>query len=388
MSDQPKTALSDDELARRRVAAQEIEWLRDVEAAARHLDHLLSDGAPGLPRPTELLRQLDARLHSLSGSLGQHQTARQRPRQTTSDRWSAERLRAYVCIDETGLSKGNDPVAPYFATAAVIIRAEEMPLIDAAVNGWQRKHFGRERYIHELDVRKGTGAFHFDGDRSRRDAALRELADMLRDLPFYVTCVVIDKDRFRAAHPTSIVDGVLPTRLYPLAVHMMLERVVHCLWNLGDRKGDLEAEGVGEVEDAHLQRAVANLKLTGTRFQSERWFRYQLADHVTFHGKVHNRAGLQLADWVVKPCADAARAARTPALRTPENTVGHAMWEVVREHLWDGEQARKDTFGLKVYPGLSPEERLWLFPEADIWSLADWEPKKAQGPRENASRDP
>jgi hypothetical protein len=204
---------------------------------------------------------------------------------------------------------------------------------------------------------------------------------MLGTLPYKVTAVVIDKVRFRREHPDGTVDSVLPRRLYPLVVHMLFERVVHCLWTMGDRRGDIEAEGIGEIEDAHLQQAVATLKLRGTRFQSERWFRYQLADHVGFFGKSHRRPGLQLADWVVKACADAAQGARDGSFRDSGNRVANPWWEEVRQHLYDGGQGREDTFGLKVYPGLHREERLWLFPDSRVDELARWEPlEKAQGP--------
>lgn len=247
------------------------------------------------------------------------------------------------------------------------------------MRSWQERHFGRARYVHELDIRKRTGPFHFGGNVERQDLASHELQVMLTQLPYRVMAVVIDKARFSGLHPAGRVDGILPTRMYPLVVNMLFERVVHCLWTMGDLKGDIEAEGIGETEDAYLQQAVATLKLTGTRFQSERWFRYQLADYVAFYGKANNRIGLQLADWVVKPCADAARSAREPALRV-EGRVPHPMWSAISGHLYDGAQSRPDTFGVKVYPALAQEERRWLFPDARLEALADWEPKKLKGP--------
>jgi hypothetical protein len=373
-ADKPKPPLSDNEIALRRVARQEMEWLMDVDAAARHLDHLMTLGPEGLPRPVQLIEDVGARLQALSDRTDGHLLPRQRPKQKSNDRWSTNRPRALVSIDETGLTKGVDPAAPYFAAAAVIVEADHLSHVEEAVRGWQTRHFGEPRYVHELDIRKGTGAFYFGGDHAKRDQAASELKELLTELPYTVTAVAIDKERFGAVHPNGRVDEVLPNRLYPLVVNMLFERVVHCLWSMGDLKGDLEAEGIGEVEDAHLQQAVATLKLRGTRFQSEGWFRYQLADHVSFFGKVHNRPGLQLADWVVKPCADAARAARDPSMRTTSDCVPHAMWEAVRKHMYDGNQGREDTFGLKVYPGLSREERLWLFPDAAVDDLARWDP--------------
>lgn len=373
----PRPSLSDDELAERRQARQELEGLADVYAAVQHVDHILDGVAQGLPRPSQLLEAVTARIASLEAKVLGHNVGRQRPKQRWN-RWDADRPRALVAIDETGLSKGNDPEAPYFGVAAVLIRKEDLPVVESAIEAWKIKHFGRARYIHELQIRKGTGAFYFDGDASRRTRAREELFVLLRDLPYAVTAVVIDKERFSKEHPDGRIDTVLPTRLYPMVVNMLFERVVHWLWVSGDRKGDIEAEGIGEKEDAYLQQAVSNLKLRGTRFQDEMWFRYQLADHVSFHGKPDAMAGLQLADWVVKACADAARAARDPSVRK-DDRVAHAMWDAIKGHAYDGRQRRADTFGIKVYPGLDDAQRAWLFPDCDPTSLAMWEPEKLKG---------
>ncbi len=382
MSDLPderrKPPLSDDELADRRLAGQEFEALGDVLAALQHVNHLLDGVAEGLPRPSQLLDAVERRMASLETRIEGHNVGRQRPKQTWA-RWNPERPRALVALDETGLSKGNDEAAPYFGVVAVLVLAENIPLIQAEIARWKMKFFGEERYVHELDIRKGTGPFYFGGDDTRRAEARKEHFLLLRDLPYEITAVVIDKVRFVREHPDGRVDRVLPMRLYPMVVNMLFERVVHWLWANGDRKGDIEAEGIGEKEDAYLQQAVASLKLRGTRFQSERWFRYQLADHVSFHGKPNAHGGLQLADWVVKACADAARAARNPGLRA-NDAVNHAMWDAVRGHVYDGRQGREDTFGIKVYPGLSHEERVWLFPGCDSESLPIWEPEKLKGP--------
>jgi hypothetical protein len=335
-------------------------------------------GPDDLPSLSATIREVEERRHKWEFLAGGHLEPRVRPKQHWL-RWDAKRPTAIVSIDETGLTKGDDPTFPFFATAAVIIRDAHVEQVRRAISDWQERWFGSPRYVHEMDIRKGTGAFHFSGDIERRGAAHAHLVEVLRELPYTVVTVVIDKREFQRLHPDGQVDSYLPGRLYPLAVHMLFERVVHCLHEMDDSFGLVEAEGIGEKEDALLQQSYSGLRLTGTRFLSERWFRYQTRDFVEFFGKMHNKPGLQLADWVVRPCAEAVRAAGRLS-NGESRTHGHATWDAVKPHLYDGGQGRPDKFGLKIYPSAPEEPRLTLWPELPVLDPVDWEPRKAQGP--------
>lgn len=367
----------DQEQADRRLARRRLARLEDYEAAVRHAEHLRATGAPELSSLRPVLEEIDSRRHSLTMQAGGHLERRHRPKQTWS-RWNGTRPGARVFIDETGLTKGTDPNFPTFATAAVIVREEAYAELSENIYGWQDRWFGRQRYIHESDIRRGTGAFHMAGNTPRREAALAEYYQLLNTLPYTLITVVIEKDQFHHIHPDGNVDGYLPGRLYPLAIQMLFERVVHYLYHDSDRRGIIEAEGIGEKEDALLQQSFADLKLHGTRFLQEAWFRYQLGDYVAFHGKAENKPGLQLADWVVKPAADAVVCARRALAGRP--TTHHPGWANVREHLYDGNQNRPDTFGLKVYPSTPPEMREFLFPGRLQDVQPDWAPRKPKGP--------
>jgi hypothetical protein len=287
-----------------------------------------------------------------------------------------------VFVDETGLTRGDDPENRIFAAVAVIVRDEDQPIVDREVRGWQERWLGRPRYVHELDVRKRTGSFHLAGDVTRQNEAFAEYTELLRSLPYRLLAVAIEKDELTEFHPDGRIDGYLPGSLYPLSVQLLFERVVHCLnWD-DDRLGRIEAEGVGQTEDALLQQSFSALKLRGTRFHQEAWFRYQLGDYVAFYGKAHNRPGLQLADWVARPIAEAVMCAR--ARENGAELEHHACWAAIASHLYDGHQSRPDTFGLKIYPQAPYAMRRYLFPGADLDRAADWAPKKLRGPAAEA----
>lgn len=129
-----RPTLRDDELALRRRAVQELRWLEEVDLAARHLDRVLTD-FPGLPRPTQLLEEIRRRAESLAATAGHPLVKRRRPKQKWKDRWDANRPAATVAIDESGLPKGHDPNAPFFATAAVVIRDTDLPEVERQIRG-------------------------------------------------------------------------------------------------------------------------------------------------------------------------------------------------------------------------------------------------------------
>lgn len=372
----PKNGPGSDEEAQRRLARMRLDGLDDFEAALRHAEHVRELAAPDLPSLASYLdaiRQRRANLEPLSqGRL----TQRWRPKQEWR-RWDESRPRASVFVDETGLTSGDDRFFPFFATVAVIVRDEDLPVVEGKIRQWQTRWFGSPRYIHELDIRRRTGPFHFNGDRTKQARAHAEYVELLRDLPYRAVAVVVYKDELKRLHPDGRIDGYLPASLYPLTVHMLFERVVHALYADGDRIGFVEAEGIGEKEDAVLLQAYAGLRLRGTRYVGDRWFRYQLADALQFYGKVHNRPGLQLADWVVRYYAEAA--ARLKGQPISGQQGGVQAWNAVKDHLYDGGQGRPDKFGLKVYPTVPLEQRRILWPALPLTHEVVWDPEKLRG---------
>lgn len=360
--------------ARRRLARMRLEGLGDYELAVRHAESLRLANAPDLASLSGILDEISRRRTALKALAGGRLQPRWRPKQTFG-RWAEHRPVAHVFIDETGLTKGTDPHFPFFATAAVIVADRDMTAVGDAIHSWQQRWWGTPRYVHELDVRKGTGSFHFSGDEAQRKRALTEYFHLLSHLPYAVVAVVIDKLALAELHPDGVIDGYLPAQSYPLAVQMLFERVAHCLYSMDDSIGLVEAEGIGEKEDALLQQAYSDLRLRGTRYLSERWFRYQLREYIAFYGKVHNRPGLQLADWIVKPCADAV------AFSNKRTSQHHAGWEHVFAHLYGGGQDRPDKFGLKVYPSQQLVNRELLFPDIPVERDVDWDPEKLKGPQ-------
>lgn len=353
--------------------------LDDYFHALSHAEAVRRDNAPELPSLSGALEELARRQQSVQSQLNalgmSRIESRLRPKQQYK-RWAPERPRAHVYIDETGLQHGFDSTFDVFGVAAVIIAETDIQFVESSITEWQNR-WNDGKYAHELDVRNGRERFH--PANCARDEMLASWVVLVASLPLTIIAVVIDKALFRLTHPDGRVDDHLPTNVYALAVNILFERVVHCLYGMEDSIGMVIAEGVGEKEDAELQRAFSYLKLRGTRFVSERWFRYQTREHIEFFGKAHNIAGLQIADWVVKPCADAAIHSSRPETKLYDLEQCHVLWRAVRPLLYDGKQVRPDHFGLKIYPRSGDTQRALIFPGVDLSNDWDWSPEKLKG---------
>lgn len=190
----------------------ELESLDDYELALRHAEHVRSIGLTDVPGVGSLLEAVDRRRHQLVARLGGHLEPRHRAKQRWK-RWDAARPSATVGVDETGLSKGNDANYPFFAAGGVVVRGRDFEQVAEAVRRWQVTYTGSVQFVHEPDVRRGSGCLHLGGDRLRQEEAKDALEWLLADLPFSLVVVIIDKRRFGAWYPDGQVDGMLPGRM-------------------------------------------------------------------------------------------------------------------------------------------------------------------------------
>lgn len=151
----------------------------------------------------------------------------------------------------------------------------------------------------ELAERK----YPFDAlqDEAIRQAFDIELLDCLERWEYTVFCVVIDKEELskrysNAAHP------------YHYGMEILLERYVKWL-EQKSAIGDVMAEARGGKEDRELKEHYKALYQSGTGYvASSQFANYLSSRELKIKAKQENVAGLQLAEFLVRPCFYAALA--------------------------------------------------------------------------------
>lgn len=84
------------------------------------------------------------------------------------------------------------------------------------------------------------------------------------------------------------------------------------------------------------------MHLFGTQYIADGYFRNQLRPYIEFREKDRNDSGLQIADLAARPIADKVF---RPDI-TPER------WQAVASKIYDGNQGRRSSYGVKVFPAV------------------------------------
>ena len=178
------------------------------------------------------------------------------------------------------------------------------------------------------------------GDREPADFD-QSLRNILNEVDYKIIATVIKKDEYKNMFAKSPVDIFLPLSQYHIALDFILERFVHYLhYSANDAKGIVIAERIGPKETAQLIHEYSRLKIEGTQYVSDSWFRYQLEESVMFGDKQDLMPGLEMTDAVARPTAE--------KVISPDTAP--ARWESIRRNFYDGGQNRPESFGLKVFP--------------------------------------
>lgn len=256
------------------------------------------------------------------------------------------RPRNLVFIDECGHHTHHDHHFPYFSVAAVLIAERDYPSIRRRWRAWRRWLTDPTRATHEPRMRTKDLRYILLPGRSV-ERAQASLGRLLMALPFYLVAAVLDHRAFVQQYQGQPVDEFLPRDSYLMCFTFVLERIVHLLYHgLGDQVATVIADQRGAREDALLQREFQRLKVEGTLFYKESWFRYCLGPHIRFLSRDHDEVGLQIADLLARPVAEKYADPKSSPLR----------WEVARAKLYWGNEGTRPAYGLKLFP--SDHERL------------------------------
>ena len=209
-----------------------------------------------------------------------------------------------VFVDESGSPSmiNIDPNYPIFVLAFLIAKkAEYMTIITPAIQKFKFKHFGHDQVIlHEREIRRDAGHFSFLKKPSLKQVFLDELTEIIKDLPFNLICIVINKNECKNQYLNSV-------NLYHLGLDAGLEGVRDFLIQEGEWVSSVgsavcanpalhfvvEKRGNNEDRDLELEfRRICN---------GDNRHREKFSFQIIFADKKSNSTGLQIADLVARP---------------------------------------------------------------------------------------
>jgi hypothetical protein len=237
-----------------------------------------------------------------------------------------------IYVDESGdhqLTKA-DPSYPVFVLSFCIFRKDDY--IAKVVPGLQRiklTHFGHDMVVfHEHAIRKAEGPFAFLTNATLRGAFMNDINIWVRDSPFVIIAVVIEKLRFSQQYS--------PVNPYHFAMKLGLERVGKFLdrHKQSDRRTHVVFESRGKQEDEALElefrRVCDGANYTGCQLDLE----FVLAS------KAINSCGLQLADLTARPIG----------LHVMRPGQTNRAYDLIATKLDRSANGQVEGYGLKTYP--------------------------------------
>jgi len=220
---------------------------------------------------------------------------------------------------------------PLFVLSSIIVeRTLYESVIIPAFNGLKMKFWDHEGVnLHSRDIRKAEGAFSILENAKRREHFVGELTALIRDLPYTLFIVGIDKPKHREKY------GDKAKNPYELALTFTFERVLNFLEKQGDHHLPVIAESRGKNEDRDLEAAFYKLMSSGTFYNKSDRFN-KLTCPLLFQDKRKNIVGLQLADLCAYPSAR--------HILKPSQT--NRAFEVIGKHIYNGGTVK----GWKLFP--------------------------------------
>ena len=251
------------------------------------------------------------------------------------------RVADFLFLDESGKPGFNSP-DPVFALAGISMSRREMSRYRRAVNELKMLYFGRTDFtLHEPFIRRHTEIYSFGGDTMRRTEFCDALNTLVERTEFRAFGVAIRKAPFKAFLEGGS-DPYLPTDLYSVAIHLLLERYVDYLASRRPRRavGKVGFESQGPKEDAEHQRDFVELLLNGTQWVPDAAFRHWLEAGVTFTRK-RGTDPMELADMFSRDLFEWARG---------DCGTDPRRWRCFDKHIYRRDDMSMGKFGVKVFP--------------------------------------
>ena len=198
-----------------------------------------------------------------------------------------------VFVDESGDHGLTtiDPHYPIFVLVFCIVKkADYLNILCPRLQALKMRHVGHDAVIlHEHALRKGTDDFSFLNSRDKKERFMRELTQIIEELPFHLGYVAIRKNDVKATEN--------PGNPYHLALEAGLDQVDSFLSNEGvlGQTTHLLFEKRGKKEDGELKSEF--WRLCEKNREEGRGYPFD----VVFVDKKANHLGLQLADLLAQP---------------------------------------------------------------------------------------
>lgn len=204
-------------------------------------------------------------------------------------------------LDETGdhtIGVTEDLGKRYLGIGGPFIHRTAHKQLDDDINRLKRNHLPCEismPFLHRKEIMQARGAFSCLQRPTARAAFDEELMHLIRDTPFKMLAVVIDKTQ----HGRKLYRSL--RHPYHYCLHALLERFCGYLDRMNS-VGHVVAEARGKEEDLLLKQAYREVYESGTKYLSPKVTKKTLVSpELEIRNKKENVSGLQLADILVHP---------------------------------------------------------------------------------------
>jgi hypothetical protein len=252
-------------------------------------------------------------------------------------------------LDESGTAVvGPEPV---FALGGVAMHEEDCDAYVTNANALKMRFWGHTNItFHEPHMRKHRAIFNFHGDRAKQSAFEKDLRYLLKNTPFVCFGVAVRKDLFKSMFVDQGIDPYLPTKVYDLAIMLLLERYVDYLSTNADRRlGRVHLESIGKRDDAEHQAAYADLLLHGTQFVPESTFQSWVEAGCRFAPK-QGSGPAELADLVAREVYEWANS---------DCKVDPRHWDILKPKIYRRDEGHFGRFGIKIFPADGLEDAIY-----------------------------
>jgi hypothetical protein len=198
-----------------------------------------------------------------------------------------------VYVDESGdhsLVSIDDGYPVFVLSFCVFEKHRYVDVIAPSLRRLKFTTFGHDMVVlHELDIRKKTGAFFMMG-KEKREIFLEDLNSLIGEADFTLISAVIDKYRLKKESTKEV-------HVYYLAMQIGLERLYHFLQSQGQefRLTHVVCEARGRAEDKDLELEFLRVCRGQNSLNKPLPFELIIADKKT------NSEGLQFADLIARP---------------------------------------------------------------------------------------
>jgi hypothetical protein len=237
-----------------------------------------------------------------------------------------------VYVDESG-DHGLQPVDPtypiFVLTFCIFDKKSYAETVTPRVQQLKFKHFGHDMVIlHELEIRKATGAFKFLVNQEKREIFVRDVGQLVDGITFTVVASIVWKDKIKRGTSDS-------RDLYHIALEKGLERLATFLLSRNDprRTTHIVFERRGKREDLELELEFRRICDSQSR-DAAYPFEIVLAD------KKVNSCGLQIADLVARPIGR--------KVLKPEQT--NRAYDIIEGKLFRDPDGGVEDWGLRHLP--------------------------------------